>query len=126
MKTLRSWLPMLFLPLFSCGISGRVIESVDRHNVKLCHKNVQRLAVAIEIYSADFGGRYPTSLNKLIPKYIKGIPFCPAANRDTYSPSYSYHDDPDQCTVFCAGSHHPGLPADRPVYDSFKTEVRDR
>ncbi|CAN0391541.1 unnamed protein product, partial [Phaeothamnion confervicola] len=50
-----------------------------------CKSNLKNLATSLEMYSTDNAGHYPrSSLNLLTPNYLKVIPQCPTAQRDTY------------------------------------------
>jgi hypothetical protein len=85
-----------------------------------CVSNVKNLATALEMYSTDNSGRYPTLLSQLTPDYLRTIPTCPSAGLDTYSAGYTVVARPDGYTVECSGHHHgdEGLPADFPRYTS--------
>lgn len=76
-----------------------------------------RVATALAVYRVDVGA-YPTTLADLVPRYIKVIPNCPSARRDTYS--VSYHARGDEFTLHCSGSHHTpeGLRPGHPAYSS--------
>lgn len=71
-----------------------------------CKSNLRTLGTACEMYSTDNWGRYPRRLQDLVPGYIKAIPTCPAADRDTYSPSFASTSNPDDYTIFCQGNNH--------------------
>lgn len=79
-----------------------------------------RIGKALEEYAADNNGSYPPNLSYLIPKYIKAIPTCPAAKRDTYSGSYQVSLDSESFTFFCSGNNHPAIKAgpNLPMYNS--------
>lgn len=85
-----------------------------------CKSNLKNIGTALEMYSMDFGGRYPERLQRLIPNYLHVIPTCPLAGRDTYSDSYSSFTEPDGYRYCCAGdSHrHEGRPPNYPAYDA--------
>jgi hypothetical protein len=85
-----------------------------------CKANLKNLATALEMYSSDFAGHYPTSLARLTPNYLQQIPTCPAARRDTYSGGFVSGQAPDRYAVWCAGDNHPGLGLgpNLPAYDS--------
>jgi hypothetical protein len=74
-----------------------------------CESNEKNCGTALEMYSTDFGGRYPASMSLLTPKYLKVIPTCPAASSDTYSSSYVVASGPDAYTFVCRGSNHSDL-----------------
>lgn len=83
-----------------------------------CKSNLKNLGTALEMYGTDYSGRYPTSLSRITPNYLKSIPTCPAASAETYSASYASASNPDSYTLCCRGSHHQGLPANFPQYNS--------
>ncbi len=70
-----------------------------------CKSNCKNIATALEMYSSDNAGRYPATLDKLIPgNYLKLIPTCPAAGRATYV--YHGSSEPDTFRFACAGNNH--------------------
>lgn len=83
-----------------------------------CSSNLRNIGTALEMYSTDNSGRYPHAMALLTPNYLKAVPTCPTAHRDTYSTSYQWTAHPDAYTVVCAGLNHggAGLPADHPRY----------
>ena len=88
-----------------------------------CKENLKNLGTAMEMYSTDWSGRYPSAFVKLTPNYLKTIPECPAAEKDTYSSTYQMrkgdHGDYEIYEVFCSGPNHVkvGVPADYPRYN---------
>ena len=89
-----------------------------------CKSNLKNIGTALEMYSTDHAGRYPTALTVLTTGanggYLKTIPSCPAAGSNTYS--YASSKNPDIFTVWCNGSQHTVLDvsANFPQYDSIK------
>lgn len=84
--------------LHKCGNNLRSFERGRRPNqVSICE--------ALELYAIDNNGQYPKRLAVLKPKYLRTIPTCPAASKDTYSSGYQ--STARQYTVFCSGNHHP-------------------
>ena len=71
-----------------------------------CKSNEKNIATALEMYSTDNAGRYPETVKKLSPDYLKVIPTCPAASKDTYSETYQVTVQPDLYSFFCAGHNH--------------------
>jgi hypothetical protein len=88
--------------------------------VGACASNLKNIATALEMYSTDNKGAYPTALAALTPNYLKFSPNCPSANQDTYSATYEVRTAPDNFTLACQGHHHQGskYPADYPQYSS--------
>lgn len=87
-----------------------------------CKSNLKNIGTAAEMYSTDNSGRYPTKLSQLTPNYLRSIPTCPSAGKDTYSASYKSAVSPDGFTVACGGSHHTkdGLGPNLPKYTSLQ------
>lgn len=72
-----------------------------------CEQNLRDIATALEMYASGEPCRYPPSLGALIPgHYLKSIPTCPVARRDTYSATYTRLVRPDSFPVECAAGHH--------------------
>jgi hypothetical protein len=84
-----------------------------------CKSNLKNIGTALEMWSTDYDGKYPESLSKLTPDYLRMIPECPAANQDTYSGTY-LHSGVEYFQVRCSGKHHnaAGLPANFPAYNN--------
>jgi len=78
-----------------------------------CTSNLKNIATALEMWSTDHEGRYPTSLSQLVEgdSYLRTIPMCPAAEADTYSRTYRSSAHPDRFTVECSGHNHGALGA---------------
>ena len=78
-----------------------------------CKSNLKNIGTALEMYSTDHAGRYPTgNLGQTLTTgnnggYLKTIPTCPAAGSDTYV--YTSTNNPDIFTIYCAGSQHTVL-----------------
>lgn len=75
-----------------------------------CTTNLQRIATALEMYSTDNTGRFPTSLRSLVPQYLESMPTCPVAGCDTYTHGYSSTSNPDGYTVACSPAARQGGP----------------
>lgn len=78
-----------------------------------CKSNLKNMATALEMYASDFGGRYPntSTLAQLTSgNYLKTIPTCPAAGKDTYTTSgsgvFTSITTPDSFTMMCVGTNH--------------------
>lgn len=77
-----------------------------------CKSNLKNIGTALEMYSTDWSGKYPTATGILTPNYLKTIPDCPAAASNTYSATFgpaapmnsqSYQD---YYFVHCSGGNH--------------------
>lgn len=84
-----------------------------------CQSNARNIATALEMYYTDHG-KFPDSLSRLSPEYMRSVPKCAAANMDTYSDSYVTNDDRTANFFFCKGEYHKdmGVPANFPRNDS--------
>ena len=96
-----------------------------------CKSNLKNIATALEMWSTDHEGAYPKTLAELTPEYLKYIPTCPAAGKDSYSDRYAAFQAQADKTVNgekldyffgCAGHHHANLdiPAEYPDYNSVR------
>jgi prepilin-type N-terminal cleavage/methylation domain-containing protein len=84
-----------------------------------CQSNAKNIGTALEMYSTDNAGHYPTAINMITPNYLKIIPTCASAASDTYQ-NYTAASNPDAYTFYCAGTNHGtlGVPANFPQYNS--------
>jgi len=70
-----------------------------------CKSNCKNIATALEMYSSDNGGRFPSTLAKLTEgNYLKTLPTCPAAAKMTYL--YHGSSEPDTFRFACTGNNH--------------------
>jgi prepilin-type N-terminal cleavage/methylation domain-containing protein len=82
-----------------------------------CKSNMKNIGTAMEMYSSDNQGRYPSALTLITPNYLKTIPTCASAGASTYS--YTYTTVPDNYTAYCSVSYHAGMiGAGFPQYDA--------
>ena len=91
-----------------------------------CKSNLKNIATACEMYATDVYAvdkveRYPLTLQALTPNYLKLIPRCPAAQKDTYSETYTRAQGPPSYTLCCQGGHHEsaGVKGNYPQYSSY-------
>lgn len=92
-----------------------------------CNQSLGDTATALEMYSTDWSGHYPASLDLLTPNYLKTIPECSATGRVTYklitgkNVGYNTVDGglDDYYLIYCDGENHTGVgvPANYPQYD---------
>jgi len=137
-RTGFGWLPPLCLLL--CVVSApMMLQEFARAGVRVphgfwcthhhcggqvtaCKSNLKKIAVALEMYSSDNAGRFPTRLVALSSgtSYFKSMPTCPSSGADTYSGSYVSFTQPDTYTVACGGKGHRnvGLTDNYPQYTS--------
>ncbi len=100
----------------------------SRSPLEQCQFNIKNIATALEMWASDNRGRYPRSISEVAPHYLKVIPTCPVAGRDTYQNTYRVSTSPDIYTFFCQGHHHKneGLPENFPFYSSFSGMLLDK
>jgi hypothetical protein len=86
-----------------------------------CKSNLKNLGTALEMFASDHQGRYPKSLAELVPVYLKSIPPCPGAGRDSYSASYVVRNQPDCYLIYCCGRNHEvsGMQLNYPAYNPY-------
>ncbi|MDQ7825482.1 MAG: hypothetical protein RDV48_21970 [Candidatus Eremiobacteraeota bacterium] len=83
-----------------------------------CKSNLKNLGTAMEMYSTDNEGRYPKTISKITPDYLKTLPTCPASGTMTYC--YIYTAVPDVYTMWCNSTAHVRVSgkANYPQYDA--------
>ncbi len=96
------------------------IRARAQGQVTACKSNLKNIGAALEMYSTDNGGRYPTVASGLVANYLKTIPTCPSAGADTYTGGFTTVSNPDAYTVVCSGNNHVGVgdSANFPQYTS--------
>jgi hypothetical protein len=84
-----------------------------------CTQNLKAIATGLEMYASDHAGKYPAALKVLVPTYLKSIPECPAAHKDTYSSTWRTAGS-EGFYMHCSGNHHGdfGLKAEQPTYNA--------
>lgn len=90
-----------------------------------CKSNLKNIGTALEMYSTDWSGKYPDSMDKIVPNYLKTIPECRAAGRVTYRVQFGplvpsnpkAHED--YYLVECVGENHKrvSITGNYPAYD---------
>lgn len=117
------WLVCLALTatLGSAILLPNFIRTSCGGSLTACKSNLKNLATSLEMYSTDNAGRYPLSLTQLTPQYLKNIPRCPTAQKDTYSSAYALNTEPDAYTVVCGGCHHHSSGIIEPNYPQYSS-----
>ena len=94
------------------------IRARGQGQLTACKSNLKNIGTGLEMWSTDYGGEYPDQLGQLTPNYLRTIPTCPSAGKDTYSAKYSKSPD-KYYEVYCEGDHHQavGVPANYPRYN---------
>ncbi len=107
-------------------VSDDFTEARGQGQFVACKSNMKNIGTAMEMYSTDWSGRYPSSMDPLTPNYLRTIPTCPAAGRDTYSaslqtgpdaPANEEHRYQDFYQFECQGHFHSETEANYPKYD---------
>jgi len=86
-----------------------------------CCENLKRIDEALEKYRKRHLGKYPETLNDLVPYYIGKIPKCEKADTHLhYVNSYTVSEDYHSYTINCRCSRHPitGKRLNYPRYNS--------
>jgi prepilin-type N-terminal cleavage/methylation domain-containing protein len=85
-----------------------------------CKSNLKNIGTALEMYSTDSYGRYPTSIDMITPNYVKVIPTCASAGTNSYV--YTFTSVPDCYTTICTGAFHTTITnySNYPQYDSIQ------
>jgi type II secretory pathway pseudopilin PulG len=60
------------------------VRANARGKLTACKSNLKNIGTALEMYSTDWSGKYPTTTSLLTPNYLKTIPECPAAGSNSY------------------------------------------
>lgn len=83
-----------------------------------CRNNLSTLLRACQQYAQKHDGDYPDSLDQLTPEFVKSIPVCPAAGRDSYSALSCFDHHPERVVLICSFREHSLFPADYLVLSS--------
>lgn len=84
-------------------------QTAERNSNYLgCTFNMCKIEKGLARYKKEHKGKYPKKLSQLVPKYLKQIPECPIAHRDTYSESYIAIEHPQTYFFCCSGKNHIG------------------
>jgi predicted Ser/Thr protein kinase len=115
---------MVLLTVFTVVMAAMVIPNFYRPphyggQLTACKSNLKNIGTAMEMYSSDNQGRYPPSIDRITPNYLKTLPTCPSAGKVTYR--YIYTTKPDCYTAWCSGSYHtPTTGPNYPQYDAIQ------
>jgi hypothetical protein len=85
-----------------------------------CKTNLKNIANVLEMWATDHHGRYPVTLAQLTggEKYLRSVPTCSVAGRDTYSETYESTPHPPHYRLGCSGHNHADVDA-RPGYPQY-------
>lgn len=97
----------------SMGFRSPDIEDRPRLELRICEANLRSLSLAVEEWSVQHAGAYPTSaLEVVTPKFLREMPRCPAGGR------YRYRSEPaGSYRIWCDGNRHQaaGVPTGYPA-----------
>lgn len=120
-----NWILLMLLPLLFCFNLLFRYYGYSSGRFTQCQSNIKNLGTALDMYASDNDGNYPATLKKLNPEYLRVIPTCAQAWKDTYTDGYVvYNDlkDPEnnRYTLYCSGKYHKlvGVPRNYPQYCS--------
>ncbi len=104
------------------SISRPDFEKEPDYMLSKCESNLKQIGTALEMCVIEREGyTYPPSLEEITP-YLspQKIPTCPAADKDTYSSSYTVNSEGNIFTVYCSGHHHKdaNIPENYPQYNT--------
>ncbi len=108
---------------FISGAVASAQEDEDVDQLTMCYQNLKEVGTAMEMWSTDHAGRYPTTLEALVPDHLEAVPSCPVAGKPTYQLETGVkargntEGYQDFYSLRCAGHHHPELQADYPRYN---------
>ncbi len=112
------------LLVLAWGVDNGPARGHKQGQLTACKSNLRNIGTALEMYSTDYSGRYPTSSTLLTPNYLKTIPTCPAVGECTYV--FQTASNPDLFTVVCSGDNHRIPALNYPQFTSVKGGVRER
>ena len=129
--------PIGILAIFGiCAVLAAIlvpnfIRARSRGQLTACKSNLKNIGTAMEMYSTDWSGKYPTGedMALLTPNYLRSIPECPSAGSVTYKATVgkgvAYNTGTaqgfeDYYFVECHGNNHAAVsvPANYPQHDS--------
>lgn len=113
------------LGVLAAFLTPNFIRARSRGSLTACKSNLKNMGTAMEMYSTDFGGKYPRYMSRLTPNYLKTIPECPSAGTATYHMTfgpmapYNTKNYQDYYFIDCTGENHLtiSLPPDYPQYN---------
>ena len=77
-----------------------------------CQQYLTRIEQGLQAYAKEHDGRYPASLEELVPEKIPHVPTCAASQKP-----YLYEKSDTRFKVSCVGGHK-GLAPGEPYVDS--------
>lgn len=83
-------------------LQAQPFKGDDLEAKQQCEGNIEKIATAVEMYTADWHGKYPRTLAPLSPNYLVKIPDCPLTGSDNYSANYKMTNEPAHWTLNCS------------------------
>lgn len=122
-----SWVLLTAVLAVALVVWGKVelARANRRAEFQACLANLKNLATAMEMYSTDHEGRFPSTLDALVPFYLREVPRCPAVGRDTYAEGlelgpraqHNQYGHQDYYYLHCSGANHRGASPGSPWLD---------
>lgn len=97
------------------------LRARNQGQLTACKSNLKNMGTALEMYSTDYSGTYPSAASRLTTTYLQTLPRCPLNSTSDYS--YTTASNATAYTLSCAGSFHSGIGgcvANQPSYDSLQ------
>lgn len=109
---------------FGLSTYYKIQASRRQGNMTACKSNLKNIGTAMEMYSTDWSGSYPSNLSILTPNYLKSLPICPTTESPPYyltcGPGAPFNpENYDQYYLLeCTGTNHlpVSIPANYPKY----------
>lgn len=89
----------ILMSVIMVGLSSARAKGRDAKRIS----DVKNIELALKLYYADNGSRFPTSLTLLVPNYLPSQPRDPSTN-NFYAYSAQHSGTPAQCTNFHLGA----------------------
>jgi hypothetical protein len=77
-----------FLAIFAAILIPNFIHARAQSTTAADEGNLKSIAMALELYAVDHGGKYPDHLPQLVPQYFKVLPTVPGGDG---TGAYDYH-----------------------------------
>ena len=101
------------------------VRARARGSLTACKSNLKNIGTALEMYSTDWSGKYPATMEMVVPNYLKTIPECPSAGTVTYRVQFgstapmNTQGYLDYYFIECSGENHTSVSvmANYPAYN---------
>lgn len=117
----RYAIAVALLGIAACGayLSSRRSE----HALSACMANQRLVQTALAEYWQDaVPARFPSSLARIVPRYLDSVPRCPTSSESYHYQRYSDSREGGDFVLECSG-HHPGIQEGFPKASSLQTSV---